>query len=131
MKLFRLINARAVIAKCAKERLPAQTAYKLVKFLKCTDNDETFYNEKFRSILNQYAKKDEDGNFMPSEGGGIALKPETAEACNKEILELENTEIDNAATFTIDEFSGICLSMSDIFAIEELIIEKESSVYAD
>jgi len=125
MKLIKLIAARVVISQCAKEKLPAQVAYKFVKFLKATDNDEIFYNEKLKGILSQYAKKDANGNFV-HDGNGIALIPETAEACKQEIYELDNTVIEMPATFTIDEFSGLSLSMTDILALESLLIEEKT-----
>jgi len=124
MKLINLINARGVIVQFAREKLPAQTAYKLFNFLKETDKDEAFYNDKRTGIIKRYAKKDDEGNFVP-DGNGIALIPETAEACKKELLELENTVIELPVRFTIEEFGGLSLSMADILVIEELLANKE------
>jgi len=123
MKLSRLIGARTIITQYAKEKLPAQTAYKFVKFLKTTDADEAFYNEKLRDIINQYAQKDEFGNFVQNDSG-IVLVPETAAVCKSEIQELDNTIIEMPAKFSIQELSGLCLSMADILMIEELLIEE-------
>ena len=124
MKLINLINARGVITGCAREKIPAQTAYKFFNLLKSTDKDEAFYNEKRREIIDRYAKKDDDGNFVV-DGGGIALVPGTAATCKKELEELDNTIIEMPVRFTIEEFSGLCLSMADILAIEGLLLEKE------
>ena len=65
MQLIKIINARGVIAQYAGEKIAAQTAYKLFNFLKSTDKDEIFYNEKRKEIIDRYAKKDEEGNYVP------------------------------------------------------------------
>ena len=126
MKLINIIRARGVIAEHAREKMPAQTAYKFVKFLKATDNDEIFYNDKLTEILDLYAVKDENGKFIP-DGNGISLIPETADDCKKKVEELDNTIVEKPVTFTIDEFSGLSLSMTEILAVDELLVETEAA----
>ena len=121
MKLVKLLAARSAISKCAGERLPATIAYKFARFLRLTDGDESFYHEKFKVILDSYAKKDESGNFIHEGGRGIALKPECIEVCQKEIAELENMEIEMPFSFTLDEIGNLSLSIKDCFDLDELI----------
>ena len=124
MKLIKLINARSVIVQHAREKLPVQTAYKLIKFLKSTDNDEIFYNEKRRDIINQYAEKDKEGN-LKQKNGMLSWLPGKEEACNNELIELNDTQVElPPIKFTIDELGGLQLSVKDVFDIEELLIEE-------
>jgi len=126
MKLINIIRARGVIVEHAREKMEAQTAYKFVKFLKVTDNDEVFYNDKLTEILDRYAVKDENGKFIP-DSSGISLIPETADDCKKKVEELDNTIVEKPFTFTIDEFSGLSLSMTEILAVDELLVETEAA----
>ncbi len=123
MKLNRLVTARAAIFSKCSEKLPASIAYKLAKFLRLTDGDEKFFNEKFKAILDNYAQKDEDGNFVRGDGG-IVLKPETAEVCKQELRELEGTEIELPFQFSMDDMSCLTLSIKDCFDMDGLIKEE-------
>ena len=127
MKLNKLLTARAVISKCAGDRLPAPIAYKFARFLRLTEGDEVFYNDKFRAILNVHAKKDEAGNFVKAEGNsnGIALNPDTAKVCQQEIKELENTEIELPFHFTMGDMGGLTLTIKDCLDLDDLIKEGE------
>ena len=124
MKLNRLVAARAVIfSKCA-EKLPAHIAYKFARFLRITDGDERFFNERFKAILDNYAQKDEEGGFV-RDGDGIALNPETAETCKQEIRELEGTEVELQFHFSMNDMSNLTLSIKDCFDMDDLIKEEE------
>lgn len=128
MKLNRLVAARAVIfSKCAGEKLPAHIAYKFAKFLRLTDGDETFFNERFKAVLDSYAQKDENGHFVRDGERGIALKPDCTETCRKEMQELENTEIELPFQFTLNDISCLTLSIKDCFELDELIMEESDN----
>jgi len=124
MKLKKLMTARAVISKCAGEKLPAHVAYKFARFIRLTDGDENFYHEKFNTILDNYAKKDEEGNLVRDGEFGIALKPETTEDCRREMHELENTEVELPFHFSMKDMSCLTLSIKDCFGLEDLIKEE-------
>lgn len=125
MKLSKLVTARAVLfSKCSNEKLPANIAYKFARFLRLTDGDENFFNEKFKEILENYAQKDEKGSFVRDGDNGIALKPETTDVCKKEIRELENTEIELPFHFSLNDMSCLTLSIRDCFDMDDLIKEE-------
>ena len=123
MKLKQLIEARKTIMQYAKEKIPAPTAYKLIKFLKHTDTDELFLNEKLREIIIRYARKDEGGEYIFDENKGICLKPDYIEDARKEITELENVEIEIPFRFSLEEFTWLKISMSEIYTLDGLIEE--------
>jgi len=119
------MRARAVFAQNAHAKLPVQTAYKLFNFLKTTDKDEAFYNEKRRDIIDRYAQRDDKGEVV-LDGASVVLLPESTAECKQEMQDLDNTNIEMPAQFSIQELGGLSLSMADILAIEELLIEEES-----
>jgi len=124
MTLIQLIKARQIVAKYAGEKISTALSYKLVKFIKATDNDESFYNDKLKSILETYVEKDDEGNYV-QHGNGFKIKPDQIQECNKENLELENTEVTLPDIhFTVSELEDLKLSMREILSLDELITEE-------
>jgi hypothetical protein len=121
MELNKILTARSVISKCAGEKLPPQIAYKFAKFLKATDTEEEFFNNKLKGILDQYAEKDTSGDFVKSDGNGVLIQPDKIEVCQTEISQLEKTEIEISFSFSLTDFEGLKLSITDIFNLDELI----------
>ena len=52
MKLYKLLRARKILGDHMHEQLPAPLAYKIMKFIKASENEGAFYNEKFNEIVN-------------------------------------------------------------------------------
>jgi hypothetical protein len=123
MKLINLINARRVIQKYATEKISMALAYKMMKIMRNTDSDEEFYSTRFREIINSYGQKDEDGKLVLS-GEAISLIPDTASDCQKAIKELEDTEVEMSLKLPLAELSELKMSMTDLFALENLIQEE-------
>lgn len=74
--------------------LPLKAAYKLNKIRKAVEKEGEFYSEKFQEILNQYAKKDENGELVFSEDGDqIMIKEDMIDECNKALTDLQTLEV--------------------------------------
>ena len=75
--------------------LPFKTAHKLSKLSKAIEEEIGFYREKMTELVEQYARKDDEGNYIYiNNGRDIALKPETMAECQIKIKELETMEIE-------------------------------------
>lgn len=101
-----LINFRNNNDFFGQQHLPLKVAYKLNKIKQAVDKEGDFYSEKFQEIINNYAKKDEEGNLVFSEDGEqIMIQEDKIEECNKALEDLQNleVEIDNY-NLTIDDF---------------------------
>lgn len=74
--------------------LPLKGAYKLNKIRKALEKDTDFYTEKFGEILDEYAKKDDNGELVINESGSeIMIKDNKIEECNEAIENLQNLEV--------------------------------------
>ena len=74
--------------------LPLKAAYKLNKIRKAVEKEGEFYSEKFQEILNDYAKKDENGELIFNEDGDqIMIKDDMIDECNKALTDLQNLEV--------------------------------------
>lgn len=86
--------------------LPLKAAYKLNKIRKAVEKEGEFYSEKFQEILNQYAKKDENGELVFSENGDqIMIKEDMIDECNKALNDLQTLEVQiETYGLSIDDF---------------------------
>lgn len=75
--------------------IPLKGAYKLNKIKKAIEKEGEFYLEKLQEIVDTYAKKDENGNFIFSEDGTqIQIQEDKIEECNQAMSDLENLEVE-------------------------------------
>ena len=86
--------------------LPLKAAYKLNKVRKAVEKEGEFYSEKFQEILNQYAKKDENGELIFNENGDqIMIKEDMIDECNKALNDLQTLEVQiETYGLSIDDF---------------------------
>ena len=75
--------------------LPLKVAYKLNKIRKAVEKEAEFYSEKFQQIVQDYAKKDEEGNVVFSEDGNqIMIQDDKLVECNKALEDLQSLEVE-------------------------------------
>lgn len=86
-------------------QLPLKAAYKINKLRKNIDNEFDYYSEKFREIVNTYAKKDENGNIAFSDDGAqILIQDGMVDECNQALVDLQSLEIEiDNCNLTIDD----------------------------
>ena len=90
-----IIDFRNAIDTFSEMDLPLKAAYKINKIRKALDKETDFYSEKFREIIDEYSKKDENGDIVFSEDGNeIIIKEESLEECNKALEDLYNLEVE-------------------------------------
>lgn len=90
----------------ANASLPLKVAYKLNKLKKAVETEGEFYTNKFQEIVDEYAKKDENGQVVFSEDGNqIMIQDGKIAECNQALSDLQEltVEIDNC-NLTIDDF---------------------------
>ena len=100
-----IINFRDNGGFFANAHLPLKGAYKLNKIRKAVDKEAEFYAEKFKEIVETYARKDENGEYEFSEDGSqILIKEGMVAECNQAIEDLQNLEIEiENYNLTIDD----------------------------
>lgn len=124
MKLNKLIKARSALSKHSDEPLPTRLAYKILKFMKASDTEGAFYDEKLKDIINRYGQKDESGNIIYV-NGNISIQSDCVQECQKAIEELGETEVSAPEiTFNIQELTPINFTVSELFLLDEIIEEE-------
>ena len=127
MKLINVLNARSVITSKAQVKgVNFKTSFKFMKFLKATDEDEKFYNEKREELTKTFATKDEDGRII-IENNQYKFTDENLAEINKQISELAAMEVEIPETlkFSSEELEKMEFTIEEVSAIYELIKEEE------
>jgi hypothetical protein len=123
MKLIRIIKAKEVFAPHFQEKLAPSLSYKIYKLCKFAEQEEEFYNQKRRELIEEYAVRDENGAII-SDNGMINIIPDRIAEAQSAMAELGSIDVEVPnVKFKLDELSEIRLSVADIVALDGFIEE--------
>ena len=127
-KLIEILNVSKVLKDLTTKRFNNfSVSYKIAKAAKLVDEQNAFYVEEERKIVEHYAVKDkETGQVKIIDGNRISFaNQDDAMNFNKEINELQQTEVEIFDTIDIhmSDFRSddIDLTPSDILALEGFV----------
>lgn len=125
MKIKEALDYQYLYQRLKNESINIKLAYKLNKLYTKISNEAEFYEESLNKILDEYAEKDEEGNFVQnSSNTGILIKKEYIETCHRKIRELQEIEVDiTDISFTLDEFEDLKITPAELSCLESLIKE--------
>ena len=125
LKMYEIIDLPTIFGKLKGQKLPFKTAYKIVLFTQEVQKHVDFYQETFRNLLNEYGKKDEQGNLVPtSDGQGVLLVEETMSEAYQKLAELRDLEVELPdAKFSVDDFGSIEISPEEMMVIMPFVCE--------
>ena len=94
MKMIDALNFLEAYSSIKNKPLKINIIYKLSKCFEECEKERDFYQQQLANILNKYAKKDENGNFIyTNEKTGILINESQQEVCEKELSELLTLDI--------------------------------------
>ena len=125
LKMQAIINFPVFYETVKSQKLPLKIAYKLAQLSRAIDTEVVFYQEKLRSIIQEYAQLDENGQPVPTDDGhGIKLRPGTETTCISTMRELQEIDVTLPdITFNLGDFNNIELTVEEISALMPFIIE--------
>ena len=105
--------------------LPIKISYTLARASKKVKEDVDFFTGKFQEIINEYAEKDENGNFVYTEGNQfIKVIDGKEDECQAKIAELESLETElDIEPISIDDLGDIEIDPDTLRKIMPLIKE--------
>ena len=120
MKLIDKVAANRVLMEHVNDKLPVFIAYKLMKLLKGLEEDVNFYRTKMSEIIDEYAEKDQNGQALQSQNGGVIIQNGKVDECNAKIKELEEMPVEDNGDikFALDELAPINFSINEMLSLE-------------
>lgn len=124
MKLFEVLELQNFYSLIKDAKLPIRTTYKLTRLMRQVEQEIQFYQTEFAKIVEEYALK-ENGQYVYSDDmASIKIIAGKEEECGNKILELKNLDVDlSDFSFSIDEFEGLDLTISQLNSIIPLITD--------
>lgn len=124
MKMYEILDFSKVYNSIKDEKISIKTAYKLNKLIKKIEEENNFYNIKFHEIIEQYAEKNDQGEYQYIDENSIKIKEGKEQECYKKISELQNLEIETPnITFSIEELGDINLTIDTVNMLMPFIEE--------
>lgn len=126
MKMIDALNFLEAYSSIKNKPLKINIIYKLSKCFEACEKERDFYKQQLANILNKYAKKDENGNFIyTDEKTGILINESQQEAWEKELSELLTLDINiNEKYFIkITDIADLELDIETFNKIKPFIVE--------
>ena len=126
MKMIDALNFLEAYSSIKNKPLKINIIYKLSKCFEVCEKERDFYQQQFTNILNKYAKKDENGNFIyTDEKTGILIDESQQKVCEKELSELLalDINIDEKYFIKITDIANLELDIETFNKIKPFIIE--------
>lgn len=119
IKMHEALGYTTFYTAAKEQKVPLKTAYKLSKLSKAVEEQQNFYQDKFREIIQDYAKLNEFGEpELTEDGMSVLLRDGTEEECQKAIEELQNLEIDLPdVNLTSEELGNLELTLLEMNGI--------------
>lgn len=90
-----ILSIKPILQEAAHMPMSARDSYRLMRVLKVLDKEYETIETTQRNLIERCAERDEDGNYVPAEGGnGIKLKTEMIAEYHTELSNLIQTEIE-------------------------------------
>ena len=124
MKLYELLELQNLYGSISHIKLPIKTSYKFARLARQGEKELGFYQDSMQVILEEYGEKTNGKFNLTADGQSIAIIPGKEAECNQKLNELRNLEVPiEGIKFTIEELSGIDISIAELSCLMSLIEE--------
>ena len=123
-----IINAEAldsiiaVIEKMKTKSFSIQTQYKFLKIYNTLVPEIQIINLQKEELAKKYAERDDDGNIIFSEDGGLKIKDNLIFECAKKLEELNSLQITIPDLyFSLSELEDLNLTLEELMYLDPFI----------
>lgn len=122
MKMYEVLELQNLYNSIANIKLPLKTTYKFTRLMKRAEEEISFYQEKFREIVEEYGVKENGEYKITPDGQSIAITPGKEIECNTKLAELRNLDVlIDGIKFSIEELEKLDVSISELSCLMSLI----------
>lgn len=119
-----IVESQEVMRVLSNKSLRGRTAFKVARLLKKIEEELNTFNDTRVKLIESYAKKDEDGNFVTNDKNEYQFDTENANKFVAEINKLLAEEIQiEANPIKIDELEDLDFTPAEMAQLEPFIEE--------
>lgn len=124
VKLSAILNSMNVLRELSTKPLKGRAAYQLGKIIKKADEEFALFNETRQGLIEQYAIKDENGEFVLDKNGSYTFKGNDMKTFMDEIKSVMDSEVElNAAKVKLEDLEELSFTPAQMVLLEEFIEE--------
>jgi hypothetical protein len=118
------INAYTTLMELSQKELPINVGFLLLTNIENLESVSKSFNEKRKELINKVCEKDEKGELIVDDKGGV--KVTDPDKYNSEIVKLLNCDVEVTINIIpMESLSDITIKPSDLYNIR-FMIEKET-----
>lgn len=122
MKMYEIIELQTLYNSISNIKMPLKTTYKFTRLMRQAEEELSFYQEKFREIVEEYGVKENGEYKLTPDGQSVMLVPGKEVECTNKLTELRNLDVQiDDIKFSIKELEGINVSISELNCLMSLI----------
>lgn len=130
LKAYEIININEVFNKIAQADVNIKTAISVARNIKELETPIKLIQEKQKALFDEYAEKDEQGNYIPGEVEN-SIRITQPDEFRPKLQEIMDADIDvTLRKLKISDLEGVKLSANDIRILDTLLEDDEESTEA-
>lgn len=111
-----------LIDKLKEKTFDINTQYKFIKLSKVIKEESQYAVEQELLLFNTYGERDEQGQFIANEQGGVKIKQDCLAECLEKLTQLSKRTVQLPDLyFSIDELQELGLTLGELEVLEPFI----------
>ena len=119
-----IVESQEVMRTLSNKPLRGRVAFKVARLLKKLEAELTTFNDTRVKLIESYAKKDEEGNYVTNDRNEYQFDQDNANKFVEEINKLLSEELDiDANPILVDEIEDLDFTPAEMAALEPFMDE--------
>ncbi len=122
IKMYQILSFQTFYEAVKEKKLPSKIAYKISLMVTKINEHTRFYYERMNQVIEEYAERDENGDFIYIDETSIKIKKENIHQCQMELNELQNLDVDLGETnLSINDLEGLDLTIEEMATLAPIL----------
>lgn len=118
-----VVIANQILNKLKQNYFSGKVAFVLARVIREIQKENEIFELTRMEIINRYADKDEEGNLLQTENGGIHIAEDLLPKCNSELSDMLSTTIElNIEPIKEEWLASAELTVEEAIALEPFVV---------
>ena len=122
--LSELLDSASVMQELAKKPMKNKVAFQTARLMREIEKEYSLFQDSRKSLIEQYAEKDENGELKTDENGNFTVPKDKVEGFNKELKDmLDQTLSLNVEPICVDDLNEANFTPADMMLLAPFLKE--------